>query len=52
MQGSNMLMLLFLFVSVHSQALFAFMGSYLVSLSFFTARHVGIYFFNVFIAMP
>ena len=41
------IMLLLLFVSVHPQTLLAFMGSYFMSFSFFTTRHVGSRFFNV-----
>jgi len=38
---------LLLFVPVHPQTLFAFMGRYLMSFPLFTTRHVGSYFFNV-----
>jgi hypothetical protein len=31
-------------VSIHPQALLAFVGSYFMSFSFFTTRHVGRYF--------
>jgi hypothetical protein len=33
--------LLLFFVSIHPQTLLAFVGSYLMSFSFFTTRHVG-----------
>lgn len=51
-RGKNPLMLLLLFVSVHPQTLFAFMGRYFMSLPFFTTRHVGSYFLMFYCSMP